>query len=45
MMMDYIRFWETKDKFSTDRLGMAPKWGTEICVLIRFGTYGFGTQP
>ncbi len=21
--------------------GMAPKWGTEICILIRFGTYRF----
>ncbi len=30
-----------RSNISTDRLGMAPKWGTEICVLIRFGTYRF----
>ncbi len=28
-----------RTNISTDRSGMAPKWGTEICVLIRFGTY------
>ncbi len=30
-----------RTNISTDRSGMAPKWGTDICVLIRFGTYRF----
>ncbi len=30
-----------RTNISTDCSGMAPKWGTDICVLIRFGTYRF----
>ncbi len=30
-----------RTNISTDCSGMAPKWGTEIYVLIRFGTYRF----
>ncbi len=30
-----------RTNISTDCSGMAPKWGIEICVLIRFGTYRF----